>query len=95
MFTYSSDQGQTWSTPSPIDPAAPVSAIQFEPAIAVNKDGVVAAIWSDSRGGPDDEYNVYFATSEDGGKTFLPSVKLTDEVSHRTGTGNLSLSLEA
>ena len=90
-FSYSADRGVTWSA-STIDPSAPENAIQFQPAIAVNKDGVVGVIWFDTRNLPDDDYNVYFAVSENGGKSFLPSVRLNSEVCHRKGAGNMRLS---
>jgi len=90
-FSYSADRGVTWSS-STLDAAAPEDAIQFQPAIAVNKDGVVGVIWLDTRNLSDDDYNVYFAASEDGGKSFLPSVKLNSEVSHRKGAGNMRIS---
>jgi len=90
VFSYSADRGATWSA-STIDASAPENAIQFQPAIAVNKDGVVGVIWFDTRDLPEDDYNVYFAASEDGGKSFLPSVKLSSEVSHRKGAGNMRL----
>lgn len=90
-FSYSADRGVTWSS-STLDAAAPENAIQFQPAIAVNKDGVVGVIWFDTRNLPDDDYNVYFAASEDGGESFLPSIKLNTEVSHRKGAGNMRIS---
>jgi hypothetical protein len=49
-------------------------------------------IWCDTRNVSDDDYNLYFAASADGGTSFLPGVKLTDEVSHRLGAGNMRIS---
>ena len=73
LFTYSSDRGKTWSAPKPMDNGIPKSAWQFQPAIAVNKDGVVAVTWYDTRTSADgSEFDEYFAASVDGGQTFLP-----------------------
>ncbi|MGG7379246.1 hypothetical protein ACQ7B2_10985, partial [Escherichia coli] len=42
FFSKSADRGKTWSAPRPIDDRIPRAAKQWQPAIAVNKDGVVA-----------------------------------------------------
>jgi hypothetical protein len=87
---WSSDRGVTWSAPTMIDAAAPTSASQFLPAIAVNDSGVVGVMWLDTRASAaDDAYDVYFSTSLDGGRTFLPAVRVSSETSRPAGPGNM------
>ena len=89
FFTYSSDRGKTWSAPKPMDNGIPKSARQFQPAIAVNKDGVVAVTWFDTRDSADGkEFNEYFAASVDGGQTFLPPQRVSSAPSNAKGEGN-------
>jgi hypothetical protein len=101
FVSMSSDRGATWSTPQPVDPAAPRDAHQYNPVIAVSRRGVVGVSWFDTRGstrtlgaegavGP--TYHEYFAASVDGGTTFLPSVQVSTERSDPDGAGNATLS---
>ena len=87
---WSSDRGVSWSAPSMIDASAPASASQFLPAIAVNDSGVVGVMWLDTRASAAaDAYDVYYSTSLDGGKTFLPAVRVSSETSRPAGPGNM------
>jgi hypothetical protein len=89
VISYSSDRGKTWSNAVPIDPSAPANSVQFQPAISVNKDGVLAVTWYDTRNSTDDsKYDEYFSASLDGGKTFLPPVRVSTESSFPAGAGN-------
>ena len=73
-----------------IDASAPASASQFLPAIAVSDSGVVGVMWLDTRASADDDvYDVYFSTSLDGGRTFLPAVRVSSENSRPAGPGNV------
>jgi hypothetical protein len=66
---------------------------QWQPAVAVNNDGVVAVTWYDTRdatGGK--QYHQYFAASLDGGETFLPTVRVSSDFSNPGGPGNSQLS---
>lgn len=86
----SSDRGATWTAPRLVDVRAPAGASQFLPAVAVNSDGVVGILWLDTRSSPrDDEYDVYFTASLDGGETFLPAVRVSSASSRPNGAGNL------
>jgi hypothetical protein len=50
----------------------------FMPAVAVNKDGVVGAMWYDRRQDPSNlGWSIRFAASIDGGETWLPSVPVS------------------
>jgi hypothetical protein len=70
----SDDEGKTWSTPVIVNDN-PSPADHANPAVAVNKDGVVGVVWADRRAHPSSAcYNLYFSASLDGGKTFLPNV---------------------
>jgi hypothetical protein len=87
---WSFDRGASWSVPTMVDAAAPASASQFLPAIAVNDSGVVGVMWLDTRASAaDDAYDVFYSTSLDGGKTFLPAVRVSSETSRPAGPGNL------
>ena len=93
LFAYSADRGKTWSPPRPLDDAIPKSAKQFQPAIAVNKEGVVGVTWFDTRDSADgSQYHEYFAASADGGQTFLPSTRISSAPSNPIGPGNSQIS---
>src|SRR5688500_14132204 len=86
----SSDRGASWSAPVMVDASAPGSASQFLPAVAVNDSGVVGVMWLDTRASAaDDAYDVYYSTSLDGGRTFLPAVRVSSETSRPAGPGNM------
>ena len=73
-----------------VDASAPASASQFLPAIAVNDSGVVGVMWLDTRASAaDDAYDVFYSMSLDGGKTFLPAVRVSSETSRPAGPGNM------
>ena len=87
---WSSDGGTTWSAPNMVDAAAPASASQFLPAIAVNDSGVVGVMWLDTRAAAaDDAYDVFYSASLDGGETFLSAVRVSSETSRPAGPGNM------
>ncbi len=89
LFSRSTDRGKTWSAPGPIAGDVPASAMQYQPTIAVNKDGVVGVTWFDTRHSADgSEFHMYFAASVDGGRTFLPAERVTTEPSRPAGRGN-------
>lgn len=83
LFADSSDGGLTWSEPQIISDDSRSErpnkeANNFMPAIAVNKDGIVGMSWYDRRDNPDNVgYWVRFSASRDGGKTWLPSVRVS------------------
>lgn len=81
MFTHSEDEGRTWSDPKAVDPNTPKDAIQRQADITVNSQGVVGIRWYDTRGTEGKGYNEYFTASLDGGKTFLPPVKVSSSTS--------------
>ena len=73
---------ETWSDPVVVNRSSYFRPVQTA-AIAVNRDGIVGISWYDARNDPR-EYRgtfrcqeVFFAASLDGGRTFLPEVKVS------------------
>jgi hypothetical protein len=70
------DFGKTWKTAVASD--APKGDVA-NPAIAVNRDGIVAVTWNDRRDDPKGQcWRLYAAISTDGGERFLPAMRLSD-----------------
>ncbi len=83
-FTSSHDEGKTWTTPRVISDDQPRSdghgPDNFRPAIAVSPSGVVGVSWYDRRNNSDNAgYFVRFRASLDGGETWLPSVRVSEQ----------------
>jgi len=96
LFTRSEDRGITWSPPVVLDPSAPEDAYQYQPVVAVNKDGTVGVTFFDTRGARDgSQYHQYFTASVDGGKTFLPPVQVSSAASNPGGAGNMTFGVLA
>jgi hypothetical protein len=77
----SADKGVTWSPSIEIDAMTRSDTTDnFMPAVAVNRDGTVAVMWYDRRDHPDNlGWDVRMSASMDGGKTFLPPVKVSEK----------------
>jgi hypothetical protein len=72
---HTADFGKTWSTTVASD--APRGDVA-NPAIAVNRDGIVAVIWNDRRDDPDARcWQLYASISVDGGEHFRPARRLS------------------
>jgi len=72
----SDDGGASWQE------AASAAAGARTPAIAVSAAGVVGLAWYDSRRDPRGGcFDVFFSASVDGGRSFLPAVRVTPETS--------------
>ncbi len=85
-LSVSTDKGKTWSAPRIVnddDPNEKGNIIgNCTPGIAVNTSGVVGIIWYNIRQDLETSeyhYDTRFTASLDGGETFLPSIKLSDE----------------
>jgi hypothetical protein len=81
FFSVSSNQGVNWS-PVPIQLGTGVGATdQFEPHLAVGGPGDVSLAWYDRRNDADNNLNidVYKTFTRDGGTTFDPLVRVTDQ----------------
>ncbi|MGH9368401.1 MAG: sialidase family protein [Thermoanaerobaculia bacterium] len=96
LFSRSEDRGLHWSEPVPVDANAPAEAYQYQPVVAVNKDGVVGVTWFDTRHVKDgSQYHQYFSASLDGGKTFLSPVRISSDPSTPAGPGNMKFGVLA
>jgi hypothetical protein len=83
----SSDLGKTWTSTIVNDNTN--GRDPGNPAIAVNRDGIVGVIWNDRREDPDNQcWRLYGAVSTNGGETFLPNVKLSDAPTCTNAPGN-------
>ena len=70
------DFGKTWRTTVASDAAKGDVA---NPAIAVNRDGIVAVTWNDRRDDPRGQcWRLFASISTDGGERFLPAMRLSD-----------------
>jgi hypothetical protein len=85
-FCSSTDMGKTWSHPTVLseqndDGEASMRYDAFLPSVAVNNAGVVGLMWYDARELPPNKHgwNIRFRASLDGGKTWLPSVRVSEE----------------
>jgi hypothetical protein len=64
----SSDNGATWTTPTPVDHLpANLATDAFSPAVVMNPSGEVLVTWQDGRNGRDD---IFLGRSLDGGRTW-------------------------
>ncbi len=88
LFSYSADRGETWTPAVEVAPAP--DGEQYQPTIAVNRDGVVGLLWLDTRdAGSDWRSHAWFTASPDGGRTFLPPARVSTEASWPLTAGNV------
>jgi hypothetical protein len=88
FLSRSSDAGQSWSAPTRVnDDEIRNGRHQYLPDLSVAPDGRVDVIFYDRRRDPENVRNdVYYAYSDDGGRTFSENLRLTSESSDsRTG----------
>ncbi len=85
ILSVSADKGQRWSEPVAVSDGADPGPFgdargAFMPAVAVSKDGVVGVSWYVIReaAGKDRTWDARFTSSLDGGKTWLPSVRVSE-----------------
>ena len=87
----SSDLGKSWTTTVVNDNTN--GRDPGNPALTVNRDGIVGVIWNDRREDPNNQcWRLYGAVSTNGGETFLPNVKLSDAPTCTNAPGNWVLS---
>jgi len=78
FFIRSTDGGFTWTAPIRVNDDATTND-QFHPMLAVNPAGTIAIAWYDKRNAPsDDQWDVYWTTSSDGGLTFAANGRISD-----------------
>ena len=79
MAAVSRDNGATWSRPVMLsEQTGKKYSPIFLPSVAVNRAGVVGVCWYDTRDIPLDQsgWDLRFRASRDGGRTWLPSVRI-------------------
>ena len=85
LFTLTTDGGQTWSAPERVNDNPSGQGIGVgQPWAAAGTDGTLAVLWRDRRAaGPGAQvpFEAYMAVSPDGGDTFLPNQKRSDQPS--------------
>jgi hypothetical protein len=94
-FVHSTDRkARKWAGAHPIDeaisfdPSRPIlGPNSATPAIAVNKNGIVGVLWADRRDTELPGYYPRFMASFDGGETWAPSVRITEEPSYLRNHG--------
>lgn len=85
QLRYSDNRGERWSDAIRLDRTGNYEPYTRTPAMAVNKDGVVGAVWYDGRNDPSTIkgtfrcQDIYFTASLDGGETFLPDAKISSK----------------
>lgn len=91
LFSWSTDRGATWTAPIPVDASqAGARAKQAVPMVAVNPEGIVGVAWFDGRAdSTGNSYDIYFAASVDGGRTFLPASRVSSATSRPTSGLNV------
>ena len=90
VISWSDDRGSTWSDPGPVASPGGPDVQQFQPAVAVNRDGVLGVSWYDTRHAPSRfAFHQYFAASFDGGETFTSPIQVSGALSEPLGSGNL------
>jgi hypothetical protein len=95
-LVYSDDKGVTWTSPKKVNDDL-TSNSHFNPGLAVDPTtGGVSLEWRDARNDPQNQkVDIYTATSADGGVTFGPNVKISDNPSDSSGaTSNINDFLE-
>ncbi len=76
LLARSEDRGRSWSEPVVVSRGGPA----FRPMLAVNGDGVLGVAWYDRRSSESGlGWDVRFAASVDGGETFGPTVRVSEE----------------
>ena len=78
FFIKSTNGGTTWSSPLQVNSDSTISD-QFLPWMEVKPNGTIDVVWYDRRNDPMDlNWDVYMATSTDGGNSFSTNIQLND-----------------
>lgn len=83
FFARSPDGGLTWEGDVRVNDDS-TSRPQINPSLAVDIVGKLYLAWRDDRNGPQvPDPDIYFARSDDGGRTWSPNVRVNDDKSGR------------
>lgn len=86
MFARSTDGGATWEPAIRVDDDTG-SHDKYQPAMVVQPQGVVHVVWVDRRLDPDGvNYDIFYATSTNNGRSFMPNVRASTASSNPRGT---------
>jgi len=78
LLSRSNTNGRTWTAPVAVNTDAG-NADQLMPSIAISKSGAVSVAWLDTRNDSSNiNYDVYMATSTNGGQSFGANQRVTD-----------------
>ena len=76
----STDGGQTWSDPVYVDDSDPsLQWTSFYPQLNVAPNGRVDVVFETNRNDSNDQFDVYYTYSNDGGKTWAKNIKVSDQ----------------
>jgi hypothetical protein len=75
-FANSTDEGDTFSVNKEVDDD-PTESPKERPSIAIDDNGYMAIAWMDKR---NNDYDIYFANSTDGGDTFTQNQRVNDDM---------------
>ena len=90
VIAWTDDRGASWSERRQVAPAGIEGGQQFQPAVAVNGEGVLGVTWYDTREAASEfVFHRYFAASFDGGGTFTAPQRVSSALSRPMGSGNL------
>jgi len=78
--TYSQDEGETWTSPSEIEPGNSHYLI-YDYDFAMDDEGTVHLVWSSIKESDDISYNVFYQKSDDFGVTWDDEIQVSDEES--------------
>jgi len=80
IFSKSSDDGKTWSTPKRINDDPNKQDYQWLAVMSLAPGGRLDAVWYDTRDDPGHfKSRVYYSCSYDGGDTWIPNRPITDQ----------------
>lgn len=78
FLTKSLDGGSTFKAPVKVNDDF-INSYRGKKEIAISQDGKICMVWTDARNTGTTNWDIYFATSLDGGLSFSPNVRVNDD----------------